>query len=48
MVKQGIVRQAGPFRDGSGGLLVYDVADENELVPRLPTFARSVGEGGPG
>ncbi|MCE0762379.1 YciI family protein [Pseudonocardia kujensis] len=35
MVKQGVVRQAGPFRDGSGGLLVYDVADETELAERI-------------
>ncbi|MCW2721544.1 MAG: uncharacterized protein QOG20_1107 [Pseudonocardiales bacterium] len=31
MVQRGVVRQAGPFGDGSGGLLVYDVADEHEL-----------------
>lgn len=31
MVRRGVVRQAGPFGDGSGGLLVYDVADEHEL-----------------
>ncbi|MHA6793096.1 YciI family protein [Pseudonocardia bannensis] len=32
MVAQGVVRQAGPFGDGSGGLLIYDVADERELA----------------
>ncbi|NMH99539.1 YciI family protein [Pseudonocardia acidicola] len=32
MVRQGVVKQAGPFGDGSGGLLIYDVADEDELA----------------
>ncbi|MBW0088033.1 hypothetical protein I4I73_00400 [Pseudonocardia sp. KRD-184] len=32
MVERGVVRQAGPFGDGSGGLLVYDVEDEHELA----------------
>jgi uncharacterized protein YciI len=35
LVHQGVVRQAGPFADGSGGLLVYDVADEQELRKRI-------------
>jgi uncharacterized protein len=27
----GIVRMAGPFTDGSGALLIFDVSDETEL-----------------
>lgn len=32
LVSQGTIRMAGPFADGSGGLLIYDVPDEEELT----------------
>lgn len=35
MVGRGQVRQAGPWVDGTGGLLVFDVADEAELAALL-------------
>jgi uncharacterized protein YciI len=31
LVEAGTVRQAGPWVDGSGGLLVFDVAGQDEL-----------------
>lgn len=31
LVTQGLVRQAGPFSDASGGLVMYEVADDHEL-----------------
>lgn len=31
LVQAGTVRQAGPWLEGSGGVLVYDVADQEEL-----------------
>lgn len=31
LVEAGTVRQAGPWVDRSGGMLVYDVADQDEL-----------------
>jgi uncharacterized protein YciI len=35
MVERGEVRQAGPWADGTGGLLVFEVATEAELVALL-------------
>lgn len=35
LVQRGLVREAGPWSDGSGGLLVFDVADEAELKSLL-------------
>ncbi|MEK6443885.1 YciI family protein [Pseudonocardia sp. T1-2H] len=35
LVQRGIVREAGPWSDGTGGLLVFDTADEAELKSLL-------------
>lgn len=35
MVERGQVRQAGPWADGTGGLLVFEVADDAELTALL-------------
>lgn len=32
---KGVLREAGPLQDGTGGLLVFDVADQTELQPLL-------------
>jgi len=42
MHEQGIVRQAGPFGDDSGALIVFDVPDQaklNEIMSRDPYFS---------
>ncbi|KUH67484.1 hypothetical protein AU184_26410 [Mycolicibacterium novocastrense] len=32
LIARGIVRTAGPFTDGSGGILIYEVRDKAELT----------------
>ncbi|MBW0087995.1 hypothetical protein I4I73_00610 [Pseudonocardia sp. KRD-184] len=45
LIASGSLRIAGPFEDGTGGILVFEVADHAELKPLLdndPYVARGV------